>query len=111
MDAPTPNDIISEDCLDNAANDDDNNSNENDGGGTTTRDILNNENSILASDADEECKIEHIDDDNNGPNLPPAVIEDINNEIDKNQKRIDSINTITPPIPFNYAEFEKDIDE
>ena len=67
---------------------------------------------MLASDVvDEECKIEHIDDDNNGPDLPPAVIEDISNDIDKSQKRIDSINTLTPPIPFNYVEFENDDDE
>ena len=108
MDAPTDSNISSEEGLDNVANDDVDNSNEDDGG-TTTRDdgTLNNENNSILSDAvDEECKIEHIDDDNNGPNLPPAVIEDINNEIDKNQKRIDSINTLTPPIPFNYSEFE-----
>ena len=107
MDAPTESNISSEEGLDNVANDDDNNSNEDDGGGTRDASILNNENnSILASHDNEECKIEHIDDDNNGPNLPPAVIEDINNEIDKSQKRIDSINTLTPPIPFNYSEFE-----
>ena len=109
MDAPTDSNISSEEGLDNAANDDDDNSNENDDGGGTTSDgiLQHHENSILGSDDDnEECKIEHIDDDNNGPNLPPAVIEDINNEIDKNQKRIDSINTLTPPIPFNYSEFE-----
>ena len=112
MDAPTDSNIRPEEGLDNVANDDVDNSNEDDDGDSTTRDgIPNNENSILSDDVDEECKIEHIDDDNNGPDLPPATIEDINNEIDKNQKRIDSINTLTPPTPFNYAEFEQKEDD
>ena len=76
MDAPTDSNIRPEEGLDNVANDDVDNSNEDDGG-TTTRDdgTLNNENnSILASHDNEECKIEHIDDDNNnGPDLPPAA--------------------------------------
>ena len=108
----TTNNISSEEGLDNSVNDDNNNSNEDGGGGgitamvSSTMKILSLHQMLLMRNAKQS-----IDDDNNGPDLPPAVIEDISNDIDKSQKRIDSINTLTPPIPFNYAEFENDDDD
>jgi len=101
MEMPTNNNV------DDVANDDSSISRLNDVC-TTQESILDvNYDTVVSSPENydvEECKIEYHGD-NDGPDLPPAVIEDITNDITKTQTRIESISNISPPTPF---EFEKD---